>query len=135
LHKIIIFSICILFVLTIIPVNSYADIEYDPLDGGWIKEIDGVKILHLNGSYYEMGYQHGYLLKEEAHENMRAILSYINEISSYDTMLKIWNKTNPYVPSCYIDEMQGISDGGQVPFETIAACYMTILFMDMQCFS
>jgi hypothetical protein len=111
------------------------DIEYDPLDGGWIKEIDGVKILHLNGSYYEMGYQHGYLLKEEAHENMRAILSYINEISSYDTMLKIWNKTNPYVPSCYIDEMQGISDGGQVPFETIAACYMTILFMDMQCFS
>lgn len=30
-----------------------------PLDGGWLEEHDGVKILHLSGSSYDMGYQHG----------------------------------------------------------------------------
>lgn len=97
--------------------------------------INGIKILYVNGSYYDMGYQHGFLLKDEAHENMRAFQNYINKISSYEKMLEIWNATKPYVPDQYIEEMQGISDGAQVTFETVAACYMVVLFMDMQCFS
>lgn len=100
-----------------------------------VEIIDGVKVLYVNGSYYEMGYQHGYLLKDEAHENMRAFLEYISKISSYERMLEIWYETKPYIPACYIEEMQGIADGAQVSFETVAACYMSILYMDMQCFT
>ena len=38
------------------------------LNGGWLEERDGVKILHVSGTNYEMGYQHGYLLREEIQE-------------------------------------------------------------------
>jgi len=31
---------------------------YDPLDGGWVEEQDGVTILHVSGTHYDMGYQH-----------------------------------------------------------------------------
>ena len=33
-------------------------------DGGFLEEHDGVKILYLSGSYYQMGCQHGSLLKK-----------------------------------------------------------------------
>ena len=109
--------------------------NYVSFNDARVEIIDGVKILYVNGSYYEMGYQHGFLLKDEVHENMRAFLDYIKKISSYETMLEIWNETKPYVPDCYIEEMHGIADGAQVSFEIVAACYMSILYMDMQCFT
>ena len=37
----------------------------NPLDGGWFKEQDEIKILYLNGTNYMMGYQYGYYLGEE----------------------------------------------------------------------
>ena len=43
------------------------------MNGGWYEEIDGVKILHVSGTYYDMGYQHGYLLKDIA--NFKILLS------------------------------------------------------------
>jgi predicted choloylglycine hydrolase len=105
------------------------------LDGAGLERQDGVTLLYVNGSYYDMGYQHGFLLRDEVLANMRAFLKYIDEISSYDTMIEIWHVIEPYVPTCHIEEMQGIADGAGIPFETVAACYMTILYMDMQCFT
>ena len=32
---------------------------------GWLGDLNGQLILYLSGTGYEMGYQHGYLLKEE----------------------------------------------------------------------
>lgn len=37
--------------------NKTVIFSNDPLDGGWVEERDGVKIIHLNGSHYNMGYQ------------------------------------------------------------------------------
>jgi hypothetical protein len=48
--------------------------KYDKiLSKGSIEIIDNVTILHLKGSYYEMGYQQGSLLKEQVRQNNRAI--------------------------------------------------------------
>lgn len=105
------------------------------LEGARLEVEDGVRILYVNGSYYEMGYQHGFLLKDEVHENMRAMLDYIDDVSSYEAMLDIWNETESYVPDCYIEEMQGIVDGAGVSFEVVAVCYMLVLYIDMQCFT
>ncbi|NTV53169.1 MAG: aminoacetone oxidase family FAD-binding enzyme, partial [Candidatus Firestonebacteria bacterium] len=41
---------------------------------GWLERIDGYRVLHVKGTPYEMGFQHGALLKEEARENMRYLL-------------------------------------------------------------
>ena len=49
------------------------------LDAGFLIKQDGVTILYQNGSCYEMGFQHGYLLKEEIEENYRAFLYNVDD--------------------------------------------------------
>ncbi len=41
---------------------------------GWLESIDGYPVLHLKGTPYEMGYQHGALLKDSVRQNMHNIL-------------------------------------------------------------
>ena len=105
------------------------------LEGGHLEVRDGVNILFINGSYYEMGYQHGFFLKDEIHENVRAILNHTEDVSSYDSLLDIWNTTSEYIPECYIEEMQGISDGAEISFEELAVSYMYVVDLDVKCFS
>ncbi|MEF8848147.1 MAG: C45 family peptidase [Candidatus Thermoplasmatota archaeon] len=105
------------------------------LDGAKLEEHNGLKILYVNGSYYEMGYQHGYLLKDEVNENIRAFIDHGEKISSYDYLLDMWNITEPYIPECYIQEMHGIADGADVSFEKLSVVYMIIPFIDLQCFT
>ena len=144
IKKIVGIFVCMLLITTALPATGIMSVlkndkskiaVLDPLDGGWLEEQDGVTILHLNGSNYDMGYQHGFLLKDEIHENMRAFMKYAEEISSYETLLDIWNTVEPYVPSCYIEEMKGIAAGADISFEDTAALYMVVLFIDMKCFT
>lgn len=94
------------------------------LKEGWLEEHDGVTILYVNGSHYEMGYQHGYFLKDECLENIRAFLSYSEKIGfTKDYLLDIWAIMNEFVPNEYIEEMQGICNGSGVKFEDISAVY------------
>ncbi|HEC95329.1 MAG TPA: hypothetical protein ENI45_05125 [Thermoplasmatales archaeon] len=91
------------------------------LKNGWVKEQDGVKILHLNGSYYEMGYQHGMLLREECVEDLRAFLSFAESYGyNYSDFVELWDIVKEYIPNEYKDEMRGLADGADVPFEWVA---------------
>ena len=58
-RKILGIFVCTLLIATALPVmGSYSEAPNrnnifsfnNPLDGGWLEEIDGVKVLHLNGS-------------------------------------------------------------------------------------
>jgi len=93
------------------------------LEGGWLEERDGVNILHVSGSYYEMGYQHGYLLKEGCIENIRAFLDYTLRKFSYDELIEIWDTMKKYIPTPYIEELHGLADGSGVSFENISIVY------------
>ena len=117
--KIVGFFICTLLIGTIFPVGINAAVTYDPLDGGWIEERDGVTILHVSGTNYEMGYQHGFLLKNEIEQNYRAIFNFDNgEIYSY--ILNLWNNSiKNYIPKEYIGEIQGIANGSGNSFEDV----------------
>jgi len=89
---------------------------------GWLEEDGEIQVIHLQGSYYEMGYQHGSLLKQEVQENVRAYISFSEKHgTSYDELLSIWNITKEYIPHEIIEEMQGIADGSELSFEMIAA--------------
>jgi hypothetical protein len=93
---------------------------YNPPHGGWLEEIEGVKILHLNGSYYDMGYSHGFLLKEEIHANMRILFDYFNDMGfSYTTLVEKWNILKNYIPEKFILELNGIADGSNSSMEEI----------------
>jgi hypothetical protein len=90
------------------------------LNGGWLEEREGVKILHLNGSYYEMGYQHGFLLSDEIGEVLRAQLVALEDMGfSFERILDVWNIMDDYLPVEYIDEMRGMADGAGMSFEEI----------------
>ncbi|MDD3492332.1 MAG: hypothetical protein PHZ19_02395 [Candidatus Thermoplasmatota archaeon] len=58
------------------------------LGGGWLEEINGVTVVHVSGSHYAMGYQHGHLLQEQVQQNIRAYLAY--SPVSYSELLGIW---------------------------------------------
>ena len=41
---------------------------------GWLEKIDGYPVLHLKGTHYEMGFQHGALMKANVQENANFLL-------------------------------------------------------------
>ena len=124
---------CILFMATVLPVigthlevpnrNNMCSFD-NSLDGGWLEEIDGVSVLHLSGTNYEMGYQHGYLLKDEIEQNYRAMMNFLDQVGwNYSKLLELWQTMEPYLPLEYLSEMQGMADGSTLEFDTIAVLH------------
>lgn len=87
------------------------------------EELKGVKILHIKGKPYEMGYQHGYLLAEKidlmVNRTLLATTAYIAQQTSSDLekaekMLWIGQKmAEPHLPKEFKEEMRGIADGAK----------------------
>jgi len=104
------------------------------LDGGWIEERDNITILHVNGSHYQMGFQHGSLLREKVQENIRAFLHYAQDYLPLSDLLSYWNISKPYIPTEYIQEIQGIADGANISFYEIVQAIMAIEYLDHGCY-
>jgi len=120
LKKIIGIFISTLLIITLIPFNINATLTYNPLDGGWIEEIDGVTILHVSGTYYEMGYQHGFLLKEDIPKTFRMLKTFFEKNGmSYDELVSKWNIIKDYIPEKYKNELQGLVDSSGLSHEEI----------------
>lgn len=95
------------------------------LHSGWLETRDGIKILHVSGSNYEMGYQHGSILQEEVQQDIRAFLNYSHDSKEY--LLSVWNLMKEYVPQEYIDEMHGMADGAEISYDDLAAANIEII--------
>ncbi len=82
---------------------------------------DGVKILKMKGTPYEMGYQHGYLLAEGIgtmiNTTIQATIAYIslatgNDLKTSEEWFNIGQAdAEPFLPDEFKQEMQGICDG------------------------
>ncbi len=122
----------ILFCL-LVPFESSAEIvkrcETPTGEGFLERTAKGDLILHLQGSYYDMGYQHGCLLKEESLITLRAIDQKLKKdlplvpIPAARWWLRsfIFNQHRPHIPAKYLDEMRGLADATGVPTKTIEA--------------
>lgn len=132
MKKIILFLITgLILIIFIFPtVTSFNFLKNDDIlitngltfcNGGWLEERDGIKILHLNGSYYDMGYQHGSLLKDDIVVNFNAFYNWIVKKGyNYSELVQKWNIMKPLLPQCYIDEMNGMADASGLSFENIS---------------
>lgn len=110
---------CLIFITTSLTITGEI-INYDPLDGGWLEERDGITILHLNGEYYDMGFFHGSVLKDEIKANMRILFKFFNDMGfSHDDLVEKWNHFKFNIPQKYILEMNGIADGSNSSIEDI----------------
>lgn len=94
---------------------------------GWLEEIDGYPVLHLKGSPYEIGYQHGVLLKDRVQSNLRGILAQEEghplvelfgiQVKPSHAIQTIITIQRPFVPQKYFDELQGLADGAELPLQ------------------
>ncbi|MCM8759450.1 MAG: C45 family autoproteolytic acyltransferase/hydrolase [Candidatus Omnitrophica bacterium] len=85
---------------------------------GVLLEQDGQKILLLKGSPYEIGYQHGKLLKNEIKKLSEIILSISFSVNP-DWLMQAWERSKKYIPERYIQEIEGLSAGSEIPVEKL----------------
>ncbi|QDV36627.1 C45 family autoproteolytic acyltransferase/hydolase [Tautonia plasticadhaerens] len=99
---------------------------------GFLEEIDGRRVLHVSGSPYEMGYQHGRLLRDEIGTLTRFLL----DEKAGDLEIELGGLTvdpkavirsvaegqRQFVPDRYFEELQGVADGSGVPLEDLVVC-------------
>ena len=91
------------------------------INKAFFEEKKGVKILHIKGNPYEIGYQHGYLLANKIDlmikKTLLATAAYVARQTGSDLEMAeemIWigqKKAEPFVPKEFKDEMRGIADG------------------------
>jgi len=95
---------------------------------GWLERIDGCLVLHLKGSPYEMGLQHGILLKEHVRDNVHFLLDVqggksvklgpvpLYPVAAIQTIAKLQER---HIPHSYGEEIEGVAAGCGEPVERI----------------
>lgn len=115
-----VFITCLLFVSTLSPHPVSAQLT----EQGRMEWVDGQKILHLKGSPYEIGHQHGCLLKKEIAYNLKR---FIEPIFSSDErlppvvthFLEALPGIARRLPEHLMEEMLGVADGSEQSFKKI----------------
>ncbi len=87
-------------------------------------------VVYLSGTSYERGFQQGTLLKEKIHLNLGGFIDNpeMQKSPRVQEFLSHLPEVLPYIPSHFMEEMQGVADGAQVPFQKIL---MMNLFPEM----
>ncbi|MFG0295672.1 MAG: C45 family autoproteolytic acyltransferase/hydrolase [Maioricimonas sp. JB045] len=96
---------------------------------GWLEEINGYPVLHLKGTPYEIGYQHGALLRESARQNLEHIVNGEGsrqliefgpiKVTPRDAILSILTIQRPHVPQKYFDELAGLAAGSGMELQDV----------------
>ena len=104
------------------------EMNREALRNASVKSYGRLQVIRLEGTPYEMGYQHGFLLKEEVNDNVHSVLSSLAErfkipwvgrkIVSYllDTS---YRQMKPFLPSDSLEELRGLADGSGVPLKDL----------------
>ena len=98
---------------------------------GWLEDIAGYLVLHLEGTHHEMGVQHGKLLREHIRQNVQFLIHETGEESIADVgplsitpnkvIPQIINIQRRHVPAKYWEELQGLAEGSGLPIEDVQA--------------
>lgn len=100
----------------------------DTVPSGKLQWIGEMPVLKLHGSPYQMGYQHGTLLRQEVRASVGNILGFADrqlKVPGLGRMVarrrldRAWSRMKPHVPERYLEEMQGLSDGAGIPLKTL----------------
>ena len=93
-------------------------------EAGQVEERGGLRIVHLSGSPYELGRQHGEILREAVQASVRVLLGYfrgylkipwIRALAVNWWLDQAWRQAAPFLSPRYLDELRGLADGSGVP--------------------
>jgi isopenicillin-N N-acyltransferase-like protein len=100
---------------------------------GFLEDVGGHLVLHVAGSPYQMGFQHGRLLRERVH----AVARYLLDVKAKDMTMEwagvkvaspqmiiqgIQLLQQRFIPDWYHEELRGVADGSGVPLADIRVC-------------
>ncbi|MBS0264379.1 MAG: peptidase C45 [Planctomycetes bacterium] len=97
---------------------------------GWLELVDGYPVLHLKGTPYEMGYQHGALYKQHVRENMDNLLVKRGDQTVQVGPLKVKPRSvidsitavqKKHVPEKYWEELRGLSAAADIKYQDAVA--------------
>ncbi|HEV3023422.1 MAG TPA: C45 family peptidase [Pirellulales bacterium] len=98
---------------------------------GFLEEVDGYRVLHVTGSAYDMGYQHGALLKEHIRDNMHYLfevkakeqkLKFLGlELEPKDLVGRIADHERKFIPDRFVRELEGLADGAGLDLDDVVA--------------
>ena len=100
----------------------------DTVPSGKLQWIEEMPVLRLHGSPYQMGYQHGILLRRQVRASVETIMSFSDrqlKVPGFGRMVarrrldRAWKQMKPSVPDRYLEEMQGLADGAGIPLKTL----------------
>jgi isopenicillin-N N-acyltransferase-like protein len=95
------------------------EVEHFKFSKKYIKA--GITVVYLTGTPYEIGLAHGKLCKREILEVNRFIFEYYQKISDdpQSQWLTLSRRLEKHIPTEYIDEMRGISEGAGIEYDKI----------------
>lgn len=79
-----------------------------------------IRVLFVQGSPYERGYQHGVLLRKEVQDN----LGYIHRLAlkkfHFEELFnEVYERMRSYIPEEYVEEMHGLAHGARIPLTLV----------------
>ena len=100
---------------------------------GFLETIGGHAVLHVAGTPYEMGFQHGRLLRDHVHAVVRFLLDekakeMTAEVAGMELLTPqqiiqgIQVVQQPFIPEWYTEELRGLADGSGVPLAEVQIC-------------
>jgi len=102
---------------------------------GWLERSEqGDLILHLEGSWYDMGYEQGKLLKKECLITLNSVKGLLRSylpFASFKLTKKLLYKTvykreEPYIPEEFKQELKGLADALEIRVEDLQALHAMI---------
>ncbi len=106
--------------------------------------VDAFPVLYLSGSPYEIGYQHGSMLRPRVRESVANASAFIRRevkiplVGGWMARRKLqqaWRQLAPFVPRDYLEEMEGLSDGAGIPLATLQQIHALPELMATTCAS
>ena len=124
MKKLILFSLCVVVLIgcRTVPheqtVTTRDAVRYDA----------GLPVVYLSGTPYEIGYQHGAILRDKVREHYANVFAYLDTMPRVRVLPRwqvnweldeIWDDLVPYMPADYLEEMRGLSDASGVSLMAI----------------
>jgi isopenicillin-N N-acyltransferase like protein len=79
-----------------------------------------IKVIYVQGTPYERGYQHGVLLRKEVQDNLGTLYkNMLKTFRSKELFAEAFERLRPFIPAEYIEEMHGLAHGSKLPLEVI----------------
>ena len=93
-----------------------------------VEHREGLTMVHLSGTPYEMGRQHGEALRQEIQASVRRVLGYFRRYVKIPWLGPAlvnwwlddpWRQALPFIPPAYLEELRGVADGSGVPLQEL----------------